>query len=311
MVKCLVTGGAGFIGSHLVEGLLDDGNEVIVIDNLSTGNIVNIKSVLDRIEFIEGDILNLSLLNEKFQGVDFVFHVAALPSVPRSVDDPISSMENNVVGTHNVLFAAKNAGVKRVIYSASSSAYGDSETLPKIESMQTNPLSPYAVTKLTGEYYCKAFSKVYGLETVSLRYFNVFGPRQNPSSQYSAVIPKFIHIMNQNEVPVIYGDGEHSRDFTYVKNVVKANILASKVHKTSGEVINIACGVRTSLNELVLKLNKILNLNIKPEYQESRVGDVKHSLADISLAKLFLGFSPVYTFDEGLKITVDWYLNKN
>ncbi|MEA3429643.1 MAG: SDR family oxidoreductase [Nanoarchaeota archaeon] len=307
MAKCVVTGGAGFIGSHLVDELLARDNEVIIIDNFSTGTKDNIKHIFDKIELIEGNILDIDLLQATLKGVDFVFHLAALPSVQRSVENPLESLNNNIVGTHNLLIAARDNKVKKVIYSASSSAYGDSEKMPKEESMVTNPLSPYAITKLVGEYYCKVFSDVYGLDTVSLRYFNVFGPRQNPDSQYSAVIPKFIKLMNQGKRPIIFGDGLQSRDFTFVKNVVNANILAMQSGQLNGQVLNIACNKRIDLNSLVNMLNSILGTKLEPEYLGERIGDVKHSLADISKAKELIGYEPHVDFNSGLSVTVDWY----
>ena len=304
-----VTGGTGFIGSNIVIELVRNNNEVVVIDNLLTGKFNNISGVMDQIRFVEGDIQDLDLLKREFIDIDYVLHQAALPSVPRSVDDPIASNQNNVDGTLNVLVAARDAGVKRVVYAASSSAYGNSPSLPKKEDMKPDPLSPYAITKLVGEQYCKVFSELYGLETVSLRYFNVFGPRQDPNSQYAAVIPKFITAMLNDESPVIFGDGEQSRDFTYIQNNVDANILACGVAGIAGKMFNIACGERISLNELVAMLNKILGKKIEPVYKEPRSGDVKHSLADITLAREILGYKPTYGFEDGLKKTVEWFDN--
>lgn len=302
----VVTGGAGFIGSNIVERLVDNDNEVVVIDNLLTSTMENLKEVVPHIKFVNGDIQDMNLLKREFDGADYVLHQAALSSVPRSIDDPIASNQNNIDGTLNVLVAAHDAGVKRVVYAASSSAYGNTPTLPKHEGMAPDPLSPYAITKLVGEQYCKVFYDIYGLETVSLRYFNVFGPRQDPNSQYAAVIPKFITAMLNNERPVIFGDGEQSRDFTYVQNNVDANLLACTVPKAAGKMFNIACGERISLNQLVEVLNGILGKDIEPVYAEERIGDVKHSLADISLARDILGYEPEYGFEDGLIKTVEW-----
>lgn len=304
-----VTGGAGFIGSNIVIELVKNDNEVVVIDNLLTGNFNNLFGVMDQIRFVEGDIQDLDLLKREFIDIDYVLHQAALPSVPRSVDDPIASNQNNVDGTLNVLVAARDEGVKRVVYASSSSAYGNSPSLPKKEDMKPDPLSPYAITKLVGEQYCKVFYELYGLETVSLRYFNVFGPHQDPNSHYAAVIPKFITAMLNDESPVIFGDGEQSRDFTYIQNNVDANLLACEVAGAAGKMFNIACGERISLNELVAMLKKILGKKIEPVYKEPRPGDVKHSLADITLAREILGYKPRYGFEDGLKKTVEWFDN--
>jgi len=303
---CLVTGGAGFIGSNLVRGLLKEGKAVRVIDNLITGNISNLEDILDQIEFIEGDIRDLSIIQKASENIRYIFHQAAIPSVPRSVERPIDSNQSNIDGTLNVLLAARDKGVKRVIYAGSSSVYGDTPELPKKEDMKPHPLSPYAVTKLTGEYYCKVFSDVYGLETVTIRYFNVFGPRQNPESQYAAVIPKFIGAFLKGESPIVFGDGEQTRDFTFVDNVVYANILCSKAKKTAGEVINIATSSRISLNELISILKKITGRNIDPVYTNPREGDIKHSLADITQAKNLIGYKPIVSLEQGLIKTVQW-----
>ncbi|MBE3584478.1 MAG: SDR family oxidoreductase, partial [Limnochordaceae bacterium] len=261
-----------------------------------------------KIEFIQGDIRDLGLLRRAFAGAEVIFHEAALPSVPRSIADPLATNENNIDGTLNVLVAAKEMGVKRVVIAASSSAYGDTERLPKVENMPANPLSPYAVTKYVGELYGRVFSRVFGLETVSLRYFNVFGPRQDPASQYAAVIPKFILAMLRGEQPLIHGDGNQSRDFTYVDNVVEANLLAAKVPGIGGEVFNIGCGARFTLNELVAALNRILGTRITPRYGPPRPGDVRHSLASIEKAGKLLGYRPTVGFEAGLKRTVDWFV---
>ena len=306
----LVTGGAGFIGSNLVERLVEKGQKVRVIDNLSTGKIQNIYAFLDQIEFINGDIRYLNTVLEATKGVDYILHQAALPSVPRSIETPLESNDVNTNGTLNVLYAAKESGVKRVVYAASSSAYGESPSLPKIETMPTSPLSPYAVNKLAGENYCRAFYNVYGLETVAIRYFNIFGPKQDPNSYYSAVIPKFIKALLLDQKPVIFGDGEQSRDFTYIENVIEANLLACKAPKIAcGKVMNIACGERITLNELVNELKTILNKNIDTIHGNPRPGDIKHSLADINLAKDLIGYEPVVTVREGIKKTVSWFLD--
>jgi nucleoside-diphosphate-sugar epimerase len=303
---CLVTGGAGFIGSNLVQGLLREGKSVRVIDNLSTGKLSNLKDLLDKIEFIDGDIRDLSTIKKASKNIKYVFHQAAVPSVPRSVESPVDSHQSNIDGTLNVLLAARDKGVKRVIYAGSSSVYGDTPELPKKEDMKPHPLSPYAVTKLTGEYYCRVFSDVYGLETLTTRYFNVFGPRQNPESQYAAVIPKFIDAYLKGNPPTVFGDGEQTRDFTFVDNVVYANILCSKAKKTAGEVINIATSQRISLNELITLLKKITGRDIDPVYTEPRKGDVRHSLADISRAEEMIGYKPIVSLEQGLRKTIQW-----
>lgn len=291
----------GFIGSHLTERLLEN-NEVTVIDNESTGKIENIKHLLNHesLTVIKGSIVDLNLI-EIFKEKDYIFHLAAIPSVPRSVKDPFGSNSSNVTGTLNVLIAAKDAGVKKVIFSSSSSVYGDTPTLPKREDMPVNPMSPYAVTKATGEMYCRVFEDLYGLPTVSLRYFNVFGPRQDPNSQYAAVIPKFITAISSDKSPIIYGDGNQSRDFTFVKHVVDANILSCESNKTG--VYNIACGRRITINELVDMVNEILGKDIKSLYSNTRPGDIRHSLADISKAKEFK-YNPIGVFKEELTTVV-------
>ena len=307
MAFYLVTGGGGFIGSNIVEDLLERGERVRVLDNFSTGRRENLAPFLDRIELIEGDLRSLSIVEEAVAGVDLILHQAALPSVPRSIRDPLASHETNTRGTLNLLTAARDAKVKRVVYASSSSIYGDTPVLPKTEMMPPNPRSPYAVSKLAGEYYCRVFHSVYGLETVILRYFNIFGPRQDPSSQYSAVVPLFIKTMMTGGVPTIFGDGTQSRDFTFVANAVQANILAARASDAAGKIFNIACGKRYSLNDLVDKLNRILGTDIHPIYKDARTGDVKHSQADISQAKRFLEYKPAIGFEDGLKQTVDWY----
>ncbi|GAB4455461.1 MAG: SDR family oxidoreductase [Anaerolineae bacterium] len=303
----LVTGGAGFIGSHLVEALVEAGAVVRVLDDFSTGNRANLAAVRDRITLIEGDITDLETVRKAVDGVDFVLHQAALPSVPRSVADPLASNASNVNGTLNVLVAARDAGVRRVVYAASSSAYGDIASEYKREDMPSDPRSPYAVAKLAGEHYCRAFFLTYGLETVALRYFNVFGPRQDPKSQYAAVIPIFITAMLKNQPPPIEGDGEQSRDFTYVSNVVEANLLACSAPAAAGEVFNIACGGRFSINGLVDTLNRLMGTDIAPVHVAPRPGDVRHSRADISKAERLLGYRPGVDFAEGLARTLDWY----
>lgn len=301
----LITGGAGFIGSNLSHTLLKAGHKVRIIDNFLTGRRENLEDIINDVQLIEGDIKNLNSMQKAADKVDYILHQAALSSVPRSVADPISSNQNNIDGTLNVLTAARDNNVKRVVLASSSSVYGDSIISPKIETTPRNPLSPYAITKYVSELYAKVFYSLYDLETVCLRYFNVFGPRQDPDSYYSAVIPKFIKSMLKGEAPTIYGDGEQSRDFTYIDNAVEANILASISLKAGhGEVVNIACGERRSLNQLVDSINSILLKDIKPIYGDARKGDVKHSLADIELAKELLGYEVKVTFEEGLKKTI-------
>jgi len=307
MAKYLVTGGAGFIGSNIVETLVAGGEEVVVIDDLSTGKIENIEPWINSIKFIEGDIRDREKVREAMSGVDYVLHQAALASVPRSIENPVLVNEVNVSGTITLLEEARKAGIKRFVYAASSSAYGDTEVLPKTEDMPAAPLSPYAVSKLTGEYYCSVYNHVYGLSTVSLRYFNVFGPRQDPNSQYAAVIPIFISSLLRGERPTIFGDGEQSRDFTFVTNVVNANILASRCEEAAGQVLNVACGERYTLNELFSLLRQMINVEIDPVYADPRPGDVKHSQADISRAKELLKYEPEISFKEGLEKTVEWY----
>jgi UDP-glucose 4-epimerase len=307
MAICLVTGGAGFIGSHLVDELLERGEQVRVLDNFSTGDRGNLEAVLDRIELIEGDITDLETVHRAMRGCELVFHQAALASVPRSVANPLATHRACVDGTLHVLLAARKAGVRRVVYAASSSAYGNSERLPKSEPDPTAPLSPYAVAKLAGEHYCAAFSEVYRLETVRLRYFNVFGPRQSPSSPYAAVIPLFIQALSSGKRPTIHGDGKQSRDFTYVADVVQANLLAAEAPNVSGRVFNVACGRRTSLLELVEHLNTLLGTRITPLHTTPRPGDVRHSLADIHRACDELGYRPTVDIRAGLERYVEWW----
>ena len=305
MAQYLVTGAAGFIGSNIVQELLKRGEAVRALDNLATGRLSNLDQFRQDIEFIQGDITDAAVLARAMQGVDYVLHQAALPSVPRSVEDPLSAHEANATGTLKVLMAARDAGVKRVVYASSSSVYGDSPTLPKHEDMPTAPMSPYAVNKLTGEDYCKVFAAVYGLPTVALRYFNVFGPRQNPVSEYAAVVPHFMAAALLGERATIHGDGEQTRDFTYVQNVVNANLLACERDKAVGLAMNVACGERISLLELVARLNEVLGTELEPEFAPTRAGDVKHSLADISLAERSLGYRVEVGFKEGLERTVE------
>lgn len=311
MTTCLVTGGAGFIGSHLVEALLKINYQVRVLDNFMTGKRQNISSILSHIQLIEGDLRDFETVRKAAEAVDFIFHLGALPSVPRSIQDPITSNDVNIQGTLHVLEAAKQMKVKRVIFSSSSSVYGDSPILPKREDAVPNPLSPYAVTKLAGEHYCKVYYKIYGLETVCLRYFNVFGPKQDPTSQYAAAIPRFINALLVNKPPLVYGDGEQSRDFTYVDNVVQANILAIEAPEAPGKILNIAYGKQVTVNELIKTLNAILGKNIQPIYESSRPGDIRHSLADISQARRILGFSPTISLEEGLRRAVAWFMDKS
>jgi nucleoside-diphosphate-sugar epimerase len=303
----LVTGGAGFIGSHIAEALVKRGDRVRALDNLITGRRENLSAFADRIEFVECDIRDYAATLRAAEGARVIFHQAAVPSVPRSVADPALNHNINVDGTFNVLMAAREAGARRVVYAASSSAYGDTETLPKHEETPPKPLSPYAAAKLFGEYYCRVFTQVYNLETVSLRYFNVFGPRQDPSSPYSGVISKFITTLLHGETPVIYGDGGQSRDFTYIDNVVDANLRAAESAQAIGRVINIGTGVQITLNALLDGLQKIIGSDIPARYEETRAGDIRHSLADISRARELIGYLPLVKFADGLKRTVEWY----
>ena len=303
MAKWIVTGGAGFIGSHVVEELVKKNEEVTVIDNLLTGKLENIKPYMEKINFIKGSILESDLLSTQFKNTDYIIHLAALPSVPRSIKDPLASNENNLTGTLNVFNEAQKAGVKRVVYASSSSVYGDSETLPKVETMTKKPLSFYALQKSTSEEYAKLYNKLYNSDFVGIRFFNVFGPRQDPNSVYAAVIPLFIKQMKEGKAPTIYGDGETSRDFTPVKNVVNGLLLTatSPNKELGGEVFNLACGERISLNNLVEEINSLLGTNIKPNYEDFRVGDIKHSLADYSKLKKAVGYEVKIPFKEGLK----------
>ena len=301
----LVTGGGGFIGSHLAERLCRDGHRVRVLDNFATGNRKNVQHLLDDIELIEGDIQSYERVNNSVRGCEVVFHIAALPSVPRSIQDPLTSNASNVTGTLNVLLAARDEGVRRVVYASSSSVYGANPELPKREAMATLPIAPYAVAKLAAEGYCRAFFEVYELETVALRYFNVFGPRQDPLSQYAAVIPRFITACLDDEQPVVYGDGEQSRDFTYVDNTVDANVLAADAPNVAGQVFNIACGERISLNDLLEEIRDLTGSSLAARHVESRPGDVPHSLADISRARESLGYRPTIDLRIGLARTLE------
>lgn len=309
-MKYLVTGGAGFIGSNIVRELLKQKQQVRVLDNFATGKRENILVYKDdaNMEVIEGDLRSFHVVRDAVKGVDFVLHQGALPSVPRSVNDPITSNDVNILGTLNVLEAAKEFGVKRVIFASSSSVYGNSEFLPKYEEMAVAPLSPYAVTKYAAERYCQIYYQLYGLETVCLRYFNVFGPNQDPTSQYSAVIPKFIRAIHENKPPVVYGDGHQSRDFTFVSNNVEANLIACSAEGVAGEVFNIACGVKFTLLELIDEINKALGKNIEPIFDKDRSGDVKHSLADITKAEKMLNYKPTVEFAEGINKTVEFFI---
>jgi nucleoside-diphosphate-sugar epimerase len=306
-MKFLVTGGAGFIGSNIVEKLLKLGHSVRVLDNFATGKRENLKEFNSDIELIEGDIRSYHVVRQAVKEIEIILHQAALPSVPRSINDPITTNEVNVIGTLNILDAAKEDSVSRIVYASSSSVYGDNPTQLKSEEMLPNPLSPYAVSKLAGEKYCQVFAKLYGIETVVLRYFNVFGPRQDPSSQYSAVIPKFIKSILEDKHPVIYGDGTQSRDFTYVDNVVEGNILAATKEVESGLVLNCATHGQITLNQLVDEINKVLVKNIKPEYASERPGDIKHSFASIEKIRHVLGFYPIVNFKAGLAKTCEFY----
>lgn len=307
MYKYLVTGGAGFIGSHIAGELVKRGHSVRIVDNFSTGKKENIAPFLGKIELIEGDIKDFKVCQQAAKDMDFVLHQAALTSVPRSIEDPLLTNEVNITGALNLLLASRDAGVQRFVLASSAAVYGDNPGLPKKEDMEGLPLSPYAASKRMGELYCQMFNRAFGLSTVSLRYFNIFGPRQDPSSQYASVIPNFIGKMLKEEKPVVFGDGEQSRDFLCVSNVVEANILASQAGDVSGEVFNIGSGERTSVNSLVVKLNEVLDKEIKPTYEEPRPGDIKHSYADISKARKMLKYEPSVSFSEGLGETVRWY----
>jgi len=301
----LVTGGAGFIGSHLAEELLRRGHRVRVADSLITGKRENL-TVIGAAEFLEGDLSELRFAEKACAGMDYVLHQAAIPSVPRSVDDPVTSNRANITATLNILDAARRAKVKRLVYAGSSSAYGDTPTLPKHENMPTAPKSPYALQKLVGEQYCHMFTDLYGFETVTTRYFNVFGPRQDPGSPYSGVISLFATALPAGKQPIIYGDGEQTRDFTYVANVVDGVLRACEAPKAAGEVINVATGMRISLNDLLRVLNKLIGSDLQAIYKDPRAGDVHDSQADISKAKALLGYTPLVSFEDGLRQTLEW-----
>jgi len=305
--KYLVTGGAGFIGSHLVRRLVAEGKTVRAVDNLSTGRVSRLDDLMTAIEFVKGDLADKRVSQDAVKEIDYVLHQAAVPSVQRSVQDPVGTNRANITATLNLLESSRNARVRRVLYAASSSAYGDTEILPKHEDMPTKPLSPYALQKLAGEQYCKLYHDLYGLETVSLRYFNVFGPDQDPDSDYSAVIPRFTTKLLAAESLTVYGDGEQSRDFTYIENVVEANLLALRAKEAPGIVCNIGCGERITLNQLIQILEKITDAKARVEYAAAKPGDVRHSLADIGRAKAILQYQPKISVEEGLRRTVAAY----
>ena len=307
-MKVLVTGGGGFIGSNLVRRLLELGHDVRVLDNFSTGNRRNLVDVADEIEVVEGELRSYERVHNATRGVEVVFHQGALPSVPRSVQDPLTTGAVNVEGTMNVLLAARDEGVRRVINASSSSVYGNSGTLPRVETQFPDPISPYAVSKLAGERYCVSFARVYGLETVTLRYFNVFGPNQDPTSQYAAVVPRFIAAVDAGEPVPIYGDGEQSRDFTYVDNVVEANVLAADADDASGEVLNVATGTSRSVNALADTIGEVLGKPVEREYLAPRTGDVRDSWADVEAAQRILGWEARIDLDEGLRLTAEAFL---
>ena len=304
-MRALVTGGGGFIGSHLTQRLVRDGHDVRVLDNFATGRRENLIELADDIELIEGDLQSYERVHNAVRDCELVFHQGALPSVPRSVQDPLTSNATNVLGTLNVLLAARDAGVRRVVFASSSSVYGKNPELPKREDQIPLPFSPYAVAKLACEGYCRSFSEVYGLETVSLRYFNVFGPRQDPLSQYAAVVPRFITLMHEGRPPQVFGDGEQSRDFTYIDNVIEANLLAADSTGGVGEAFNIACGERVTLNELLQRLRELMGREIEPVYNDPRPGEVRDSLADIGRARELLGYRPAVHLAEGLRRTAE------
>jgi UDP-glucose 4-epimerase len=310
MKLALVTGGAGFIGSHLVEGLLARGGAVRVLDNFATGKRENISHVTDKIELLEGDVRNLTTVRSAMRNVDVVFHEAALPSVERSVKNPLESNEVNITGTVNILLAARDANVQRVVFAASSAAYGNTAQLPKEESMMPEPLSPYAVSKIAGEQYAKIFQQLYGLSTISLRYFNVFGPRQDPTTQYAGAIAKFISCALEGKPYPVFGDGEQSRDFTYVSNVVDANLLAAEAKLDGAPLMNIAYGKRATLNEIIGMLNELTHQNLPAQYLPERAGDVRHSHANLKRAQEILGYAPKVDLLEGFRRTLEWYKGK-
>jgi UDP-glucose 4-epimerase len=306
-VKVLVTGGGGFIGSHIVDRLLAEGHSVRVLDNFATGRRENLLGVLDDIELVEGDLQSYERVHNAVIGCEVVLHQGALPSVPRSVQDPLTSNATNVTGTLNVLLAARDSGVRRVVYASSSSIYGANPELPKHEGLLPQPISPYAVAKLAGEGFCRSFHEVFGLETVALRYFNVFGPRQDPLSQYAAVVPNFITALTNGAQPVVYGDGEQSRDFTYVGNVVNGNVLAMSADGVAGKAYNLAAGERTTLNVLLRYIGSLVGAEPDARYEAPRLGDVKHSQADVSAARRDLGYTPSVSIKDGLRLTLEWF----
>lgn len=303
----LVTGGAGFIGSHLVRGLLDRGHSVRILDDFSSGKRENLHDTIERIDVVEGDASKPEIAAKACADMEVVLHEAAIPSVPRSIDNPGASHVANANGTFQLLLAARDAGVRRFVYAASSSAYGETAQLPKVESMPTSPLSPYAVQKLAGEHYCKVFYECYGLSTLALRYFNVFGPYQNPKSQYAAAIPAFITSILKDQPPKVYGDGDQTRDFTYIDNVIEANVLAAKANETRGDAVNIACGASISVNQIIAMINERVGKNVKPNYVPTRTGDIRDSWADIALARERIGYKPIVDISEGLNKTIEWY----
>lgn len=303
----LVTGGAGFIGSNIVDRLVELGHDVRVLDDFSSGHRRNLAHLADRIELVEGTITDPAVCRAACNGVEVVLHQAAVPSVPRSMEDPVTSHQANVDGVFNMLMAARDARVRRFVFAASSAAYGETPELPKREHMPVCPISPYGANKAIGEVYCYAFYKSFGLQTVSLRYFNVFGPRQDPNSQYAAAIPAFLSRMLKGERPVVFGDGEQSRDFSHVDNIIEANLKAAEARETHGEVLNIACGAAVTVNQVLAQMNELLGTDIKPKYEPERPGDIKHSMADISLARQVIGYQPVVQFREGLRRAFQWY----
>ncbi len=308
-MKYLITGGAGFIGSNIAAHLVEKGEQVRILDNLSSGKRENVEAILDKIDFIEGDVRDFWTVTEAVDGIDYVLHQAALPSVPRSVKNPLTSNSVNINGTLHVLEAARRAGVKKFVLASSSSVYGESEELPKHEKMTPLPLSPYGITKQTGEYYLKVYWQLYKFPTVSLRYFNIFGPQQDPQSEYAAVVPKFITCLMTGKQPTVFGDGGQSRDFTYVENAIRANILAATNDKVVGDSFNVACGAQFTLNDLLDKLRKIIGVDIEAIYTDERAGDIRHSFATIDKLKVF-GYDAPVDFDEGLRRTVEFYRKK-
>jgi nucleoside-diphosphate-sugar epimerase len=311
MAKYLVTGGAGFIGSHIAEALVKRGESVRVLDNLLTGKLENLAGFLQGVEFVEGDIRDLDTCRKAVDGVDYILHQAALPSVPRSVEDPLLTNAINITGTLNLMLAARDTGVRSFVQASSSSVYGDDAAPRKLEGREGKPLSPYAISKLVDEKYARVFQDLFGFRAVSLRYFNVFGPRQDPFSQYAAVIPLFITKVLKGERPTIFGDGEQSRDFTFVENVVEGNILAARSDRGGGEAINLACGERLTVNALLAAVNDVLGTKVEAVYVDPRPGDILHSTADVEKSRRVLGFEPRVTFLDGLKTTVDWYRKRS